>query len=135
MDIVSFEVSQLLYQAGFPQPAPAFGTKWYDSSSRLWIITSPESDSFPQMHALDGWDFFTNKKDLIYALTVSDLISALGDRYRIESSHGDRGWVFLVISKEEIVRQKDVLPCWHDTLIDALAHKWLLLKASGLLNA
>jgi hypothetical protein len=81
---VSHKTAVALRDAGFPQPAPAFGQVWYFGGDRKVVVTKASSGQPAEVHYCDGdthgvstLKAWIGAGHLAYAPTPSDLLPLL----------------------------------------------------------
>lgn len=135
MDIVTFKTAKRLKEAGFPQPAPAFGQFWFDEKGALFFVV----DAFDEIPIpLDGAWLIEKGGDVIhvervvfgsslaYAPSATDILRKLPGhsigRYNTSKSAWDSpemAWICVSPKQKELI---------HDTPAEAAALAWLSIK-------
>lgn len=91
-NVVSFETARALKDAGFPQPEPEAGQVWYDIYEYKYMIL--DDPIGPHGNITSVWVFPDDsqfavttsiflKDHCVFAPTVTDILSELGDNYGI----------------------------------------------------
>lgn len=110
MDIVTFETAKRLKDAGFPQPAPAFGQFWYDDRGVLFFVVESFDENpipFNGIWVIEkaGEVIHVNRgvfsESLIYAPSATDI------------------WICVSPEQKEFI---------HDNPAEAAALAWLGIK-------
>lgn len=96
-DILSYETSVLLKEAGFPQPKPEPGQFWYTSAGLLCWIARKELGNTFVLCDTTGTAFRTLyiefSKDLLFAPTATDILRELPSYGIFFSAHTKQWFV------------------------------------------
>lgn len=128
-DIVTFETAVRLRDAGFPQPTPEFGQKWYNPDYGLFVVGFIDA---PYAHATIFYDSVScvfrknipNFSGCAFAPTATDILRELRDGSNI----GIMGKRFLCYSPDfEHGIDHPGTPI-NDNPAEAVAEAWLKLN-------
>ena len=85
-NVTTFETSQRLKAAGFPQPVPEFGQVWYVPESEEQYICIKPANLLDRTFAFmkpNGCGNLFFAKEIVFAPTATDILRELGFEYSI----------------------------------------------------
>lgn len=133
-DILSYETSVRLKEAGFPQPTPEPGQFWYTSAGLLCWIARKELGGAFRLCDTTGTAFRTLyvdfNKDLLFAPTATDILRELPNyyyirKYKYETDDVNRFSIFCELQESlltQIAKGVNINPA------EAAAEAWLQLN-------